>query len=65
VVTFTAVDGYKADFTREELDAHLLFVALRKNGVPLPREEGFPARIVAVGVTGGRWVRWLKRIQVE
>lgn len=64
-VTFSAADGYMARFKREEIESHLLFIAVRKNGAPLPREEGFPARIVAVGFTGGRWVRWLMGIEVE
>jgi DMSO/TMAO reductase YedYZ molybdopterin-dependent catalytic subunit len=64
-VTFSSADGYVASFTREEADTHLLFIAIRKNGAPLPRQQGFPARVVAVGFTGGRWVRWLTGIEVE
>jgi DMSO/TMAO reductase YedYZ molybdopterin-dependent catalytic subunit len=64
-VSFTSVDGYTSDFTKEEADAHLIMVAVRGNGVPLPRTQGFPARVVAEDLYGGRWVKYLKDIVVE
>ena len=64
-VSFTSVDGYVSTFTREEVAAHLVMVATRGNGVSLPREQGYPARVVAEDVFGGRWVKYLKDILVE
>ena len=64
-VVFTSIDGYKADFKKEEVQSGLLIVALKGNGVPLPPAHGFPARIVAEGVYGGRWVKYLTAITVE
>ena len=64
-VVFASVDGYKADFTKAEVQTGLIMVALRDNGVPLPRAHGFPARIVAEGVYGGRWVKYLTSIALE
>ena len=41
--------------------AHLVIVATLGNGVPLPRAQGYPARVVAEDVFGGRWVKYLER----
>jgi DMSO/TMAO reductase YedYZ molybdopterin-dependent catalytic subunit len=64
-VVFTSVDGYKSDFKKAEVQTGLIMVALRDNGVPLPRAHGFPARIVAEGTYGGRWVKYLTAITLE
>jgi len=64
-VTFTSVDGYSSTFSREEISAHLLIVATRANGEALPLEHGFPARLVAEDVLGGRWVKYLTRIELK
>jgi sulfite oxidase len=40
-------------------------VALDMNGAPLPREHGYPARLVAPGCIGSRSVKWLGRIVVS
>lgn len=39
-----------------------VIVAYEMNGVPIPRDHGFPVRLVAPGVVGARNVKWLKRI---
>ena len=64
-VVFTSVDGYKAEFKKAEVQTDLIMIALRDNGVPLPRAHGFPARVVAEGVYGGRWVKYLTSITLE
>jgi sulfoxide reductase catalytic subunit YedY len=64
-VTFASVDGYTSTFSKDEIKTHLLLVALRANGVPLPLEHGFPARLVAEDIFGGRWVKYLTRIQLK
>jgi DMSO/TMAO reductase YedYZ molybdopterin-dependent catalytic subunit len=61
----TSVDGYPARFSREEVDAHVLFVALTVNGQELPKAHGFPARLVAEGILGGQWVKWISSIEVK
>ena len=43
----------------------MLFVALTVNGQRLPREHGFPARLVAEGMLGDRWVKWIASIEVR
>jgi len=64
-IVVTSVDGYPALFTRAEVDAHVFFVALTVNGQTLPREHGFPARLVAERLLGGRWVKWIASIEVR
>jgi DMSO/TMAO reductase YedYZ molybdopterin-dependent catalytic subunit len=64
-VSFTSYDGYTSRFTREEAMAHLLFLAIRVNGETLPTTHGYPVRLVAEDLYGGRWVKWIKEIHVE
>jgi len=64
-VVFTSVDGYKGEFTKEGVQAGLIRVGLKNNGVFLPRAHGFPARVVAEGVYGGRWVKYLTAITLK
>ena len=58
-------DGYNAPFSREEVEKGLLFLAYRVNGEDLPLEHGFPVRLVAEDILGGRWVKWVSRIEVN
>ncbi|KAI9501593.1 hypothetical protein GGI25_004015 [Coemansia spiralis] len=44
---------------------NMVLVATEMNGRRLPRDHGFPARIVAPGIIGARWVKWLKYIRVQ
>jgi sulfoxide reductase catalytic subunit YedY len=64
-IEVTSVDGYPVRFTREEVNTHVVFVALTVNGQVLPKEHGFPARLVAEGIFGGRWVKWITSIEVN
>jgi hypothetical protein len=57
--------GDPAEFKKAEVQTDLIMIALRDNGVPLPRAHGFPARVVAEGVYGGRWVKYLTSITLE
>jgi sulfoxide reductase catalytic subunit YedY len=64
-VNFISVDGYQASYTKQEVVAHLILIAIQGNGVPLPRTQGFPARVVAEDQFGTRWVKYLKDIVVN
>ncbi|KAJ2357459.1 hypothetical protein IWW50_002471 [Coemansia erecta] len=44
---------------------NMVLVATTMNGRPLLRDHGFPARIVAPGIIGARWVKWLRRVRVQ
>jgi DMSO/TMAO reductase YedYZ molybdopterin-dependent catalytic subunit len=47
------------------MENHLIFLALKVNGVTLPKEHGYPIRLVAEDVTGGKWVKWIDSIEVK
>ena len=64
-MTFTSVDGYTADFKKSEVQAGFILVALKGNGIPIPRAHGFPARVVAEDSFGNRWVKYLTAITLE
>ena len=64
-VSFTSVDGYTSTFSKKDIRTHLFLIAVRANGVPLPLEHGFPARLVAEDILGGSWVKYLTRIEVK
>ena len=40
-----------------------VIVAYEMNGVPLPAEHGFPARIIVPGLYGMEHVKWLVKIE--
>jgi DMSO/TMAO reductase YedYZ molybdopterin-dependent catalytic subunit len=64
-IDFVSVDGYRSSLTKKEIEDHLVFLAFRVNGVTLPREHGFPIRLVAEDVTGGKWVKWITELEVH
>jgi DMSO/TMAO reductase YedYZ molybdopterin-dependent catalytic subunit len=64
-ITVYALDGYAAFFTRDEVETHFIILALKVNGVNLPPEHGFPLRIVAEDIPGGRWVKWIDYLQID
>jgi len=64
-VTVHGLDGYRSNFSPEEIDTNLIFLALKVNGVTLPTEHGYPVRIVAEDISGGKWVKWADRIEVQ
>ena len=63
-VMVVGLDGFSGMFSREEVDGHLIFLALKVNGVTLPREHGFPVRIVAEDILGGKWVKCIDYIEI-
>jgi len=64
-VVFTSVDGYAVTLKKAEAKDRFIIVALKGNGVPLPRAHGFPARTVMEGFYGSRWVKYLASITLE
>ncbi|WP_022669039.1 molybdopterin-dependent oxidoreductase [Desulfospira joergensenii] len=51
-------------FAVEEVMADKIFLAFQVNGEVLPERHGFPVRLVAEDHYGGRWVKYVDRIQV-
>ncbi len=63
-VVFRAVDGYddSIPFTRAMQDDVML--AFLMNGEKLPREHGFPLRLIVPGLYGIKNVKWIVEIEV-
>lgn len=62
-LAFHAADGYVDSFEMDVAMRDNVLVAYEMNGVPLPEEHGFPARIVVPGLYGMENVKWLYWIQ--
>jgi hypothetical protein len=56
--------SYWSALTLEEAQCEGTYLAHHVNGQVLPKEHGFPLRLVAEGEYGSRWVKWLDRIEV-
>ena len=63
-VVFRAADGYSDSIPLARVMQGDVLVAHRMNGVVLPREHGYPARIIAPGIYGMKNVQWLTEIEV-
>jgi DMSO/TMAO reductase YedYZ molybdopterin-dependent catalytic subunit len=63
-VTFHATDNYAESAPVTELLAAGALIALGMNGETLPREHGYPARVILPGVYGFKSVKWLTRLEV-
>lgn len=55
-----SVPIWKAIDTRGDV-----ILAYEMNGVPIPRDHGFPIRVIVPGVVGARNVKWLTKIIVS
>ncbi len=53
---------YGASIPIEKAMSGDVLLAYEMNGQTLPRDHGFPIRVVATGIVGARNVKWLKRI---
>ena len=40
-------------------------IAFEMNGEPIPRDHGYPLRLVAPGIVGARQVKWLNKIELS
>lgn len=63
-VTFYA-DRYQVTFSLEEAQGDGVFLAHTVNGQILPKEHGYPIRLVAKGHYGSDWVKWVDRIEIK
>src|SRR5205823_5516326 len=39
-------------------------LAFEMNEAPIPKDHGFPLRLIASGWAGDSWVKWVQRIEV-
>ncbi len=63
-VVFHAADGYDSSLSLEDATADDVLLCYEMNGEPLPREQGFPLKVVAPGKAGYKWVKWVVRVEV-
>jgi DMSO/TMAO reductase YedYZ molybdopterin-dependent catalytic subunit len=64
VVCYAADDFYSKISLEKALQEDTI-LAYRMNGVTLPKEHGYPLRLVVPDEFGNRWVKWIVRIEVK
>ncbi len=64
-VIFYAADGYTSSFPVDELmGSDAFIIGYMANGDYLPERSGYPARLIAEGKWGYKWVKWVVQIEV-
>jgi DMSO/TMAO reductase YedYZ molybdopterin-dependent catalytic subunit len=63
-VVFYAIDGFYSSVPLDAAMSDQSFIAYEMNGVTLPNEHGYPARVLLPNVYGMKQPRWLKKIEV-
>ena len=58
----TSVPGASWTFPRDQLEHAIL--AVRMNGAPLPRDHGFPVRLIVPGWYGCACIKWVTAIEL-
>ena len=61
-VVFKSAEGYSDSIPIAKATEDTTLVVFGMNGVPLPKEHGFPARIIVPGIYGMKNVKWLVSI---
>jgi DMSO/TMAO reductase YedYZ molybdopterin-dependent catalytic subunit len=64
-VVVHAMDGFSQSFTQDDVEREGVFLAHAVNGEVLPKEHGFPLRLVVKGKYGSLWVKWVDHIEVK
>jgi sulfoxide reductase catalytic subunit YedY len=59
-----AGDGYSRKINLEDAMADGVFLVYEVNGETLPKEHGYPIRLVARHQYGNVWVKWIEEIEV-
>jgi len=57
-------DGYADSFPAARAMQEEVLLATKMNGVPLPEDHGFPARVIVPGIYGMKNVKWLTELEV-
>jgi DMSO/TMAO reductase YedYZ molybdopterin-dependent catalytic subunit len=63
-VRLHGVDNYTDTIPLEKALEPNTLIAFEMNGVPLPHQHGYPARVVVPGYFGEKHVKWLTRIEL-
>jgi len=63
-VLFRASDGYHSSLTVEDAYAEDVLLCYEMNGETLPKNQGYPLKVVVPGKWGYKWVKWIYRIEV-
>jgi len=64
-VVFHAADGYSDSIPFSLAMEPMVLLAYGLNGEPLPREHGFPLRLVVPGIYGMKNVKWITAIELS
>ena len=64
-VIIHALDGYEQVLDLQDIQSDGVFLAYQVNGQILPKEHGYPLRLVVPGKYGFYWVKWVNRIEVK
>src|SRR2546425_804861 len=57
-------DGYADSFPVSRAMRNEVLLVTKMNGVPLPEEHGFPARVIIPGIYGMKNVKWLTELEL-
>lgn len=63
-VVFRALDGFYSSVPLETALDERAFIAFEMNGRPLPRDHGYPARVLLPGKYGMKQAKWLDSIEI-
>ena len=61
---FFCEDGYSDSIPYKLARSDDVFLAWRMNGEPLPRQHGYPLRLIVPGIYGMKNVKWLSKIEL-
>jgi sulfane dehydrogenase subunit SoxC len=64
-VIFHAADGYQVTLSLEEVRRDGVFLAHTVDGQVLPKEHGYPLRLVVKGEYGNNWIKWVNQIEIK
>ena len=63
-VVFYGADGYSSSLTLDDALGDDVLLAWGMNHETLPRDHGYPLRVVAPGKAGYKWVKFVERVEV-
>lgn len=64
VAHFISADDYTETMLLDQARAAHVFLVYELNGAPLPREHGFPLRVLGAGTFGMKNPKWLTQIEI-